>query len=195
MALDPADGECSTSGMTSNSTIEQVLKTEALLKGETERVMAAHFVTTQTSWVEGHLGLLCILRSIFGNDLDKVIILAVIGQRLLDRETQAAGSGEEIAQNEIAINKPGLINIESVANSTGIPRESVRRKVGELARAGWIERLDDGGLTILPKAVDRLLPASLHTTLFLDRLIARYIGLMVADGRIAPVAASVTAPD
>lgn len=181
--------------MTGNSTSEQVLKTQALLKGETEHVMAAHFVTTQTAWVEGHIGLLRILRSIFGNDLDKVIILAVIGQRLLDRETQDAGSGEEIAQDAISIDKPGLINIESVANSTGIPRESVRRKVGELARAGWIERLDDGGLTILPKAVDELLPATTHTALFLDRLIARYIGLMVADGRIAPVAASVTEPD
>jgi hypothetical protein len=175
--------------MADNSSIDLALHAEALMKGETERVMAAHFVTTQTAWVEGHLGLLCCLRSILGNDLDKVIILAVIGQRLLDREVQSAGSGEEIEQSSIVSNRPRLVNIESIANSTGIPRESVRRKVNELKRAGWIDRLDDGGLTIQQKAVDQLIPATTHTAVFLDRLVARYVALMVSDGRIGPLRA------
>lgn len=175
--------------MVAISTTEQALQTEALLKGETERMLDAHFVAAQFAWVEGHLGLLTILRSILGNDLDKVIILAVIGQRLLDGAAQAARSGDEIDREAVVFDAARLINIESVATSTGVPRESVRRKVNELVHAGWIQRLDDGGLTILPKAVDQLLPATLHTRAFLDRLIARYIGLMVSDGRIAALRA------
>jgi hypothetical protein len=115
------------------------------------------------------------------------MILAVIGQRLLDSASQPKGLGDDIEREVVVPDKPRLINIESVANSTGIPRESVRRKVNELVRAGWIERLDDGGLTILPKAVEQLLPATTHTRAFLDRLVARYIGLMVGDGRIATI--------
>jgi hypothetical protein len=183
-ALDPPLVECSKLPMAGQSTSEQALLTEALLKSETERVMDVHFVTAQIAWVEGHLGLLCILRSLLGNDLDKVMILAAIGQRLLHSALQPELADDDIEREVVVRDKRRLINIESVANSTGIPRESVRRKVNELAHAGWIERLDDGGLTILPKAVEQLLPATMHTRVFLDRLIARYMWLMVSDGRI-----------
>jgi DNA-binding IclR family transcriptional regulator len=43
---------------------------------------------------------------------------------------------------------PGRINTQSIADSTGIPRETVRRKLQLLIDRGWIERTPDGGLVI-----------------------------------------------
>ncbi|HMV17361.1 MAG TPA: hypothetical protein PLN96_12450 [Zoogloea sp.] len=43
-------------------------------------------------------------------------------------------------------------NAFSISSSTGIPRETVRRKVARLAELGWIVRDSRGGLTITAKA-------------------------------------------
>jgi hypothetical protein len=159
-----------------------------LLKGETRRLLEEQFAVAQFAWVEGHLGLLCTLRSILGNDLDKVIILAVIGQQVLRGLVPADESSAaliEIDGNGLARDARLLTNIESIATATGIPRESVRRKVGELVSAGWIERLETGGLMICPPAIAALQPATDHTAAFLDRLVAGYVAMMVAGGRFA----------
>ena len=44
-------------------------------------------------------------------------------------------------------------NAFSISSSTGIPRETVRRKVSHLIQQGWIDRDARGGLTITPKAM------------------------------------------
>jgi len=44
-------------------------------------------------------------------------------------------------------------NAFSISASTGIPRETVRRKVGQMIRQGLIERDRKGGLTITASAV------------------------------------------
>ena len=43
-------------------------------------------------------------------------------------------------------------NAFSISSSTGIPRETVRRKVSHLIQNGWISRDAKGGLTITAKA-------------------------------------------
>lgn len=45
-------------------------------------------------------------------------------------------------------------NAFSISSSTGIPRETVRRKVSHLIQLGWIARDPKGGLTITAKAVN-----------------------------------------
>ncbi len=44
-------------------------------------------------------------------------------------------------------------NAFSISSSTGIPRETVRRKVSHLIQQDWINRDTKGGLTITPKAM------------------------------------------
>lgn len=44
-------------------------------------------------------------------------------------------------------------NAFSISSSTGIPRETVRRKVSHLIQHGWIDRDTRGGLSITPKAM------------------------------------------
>jgi DNA-binding IclR family transcriptional regulator len=48
------------------------------------------------------------------------------------------------------------INALSIAEYTGIPRETVRRKVNELIQKGWVTRDDNGDLVPTPKAAQDL---------------------------------------
>lgn len=65
----------------------------------------------------------------FGGDLEKVLILAVIGQAHLSAVVQQADGGSSYGMSALR-----------VADITGIPRENVRRKLVQLSERGWIER-------------------------------------------------------
>ena len=49
-------------------------------------------------------------------------------------------------------------NAYSLASSTGIPRETVRRKISTLVRKGWISRTERGDLFITPALVAHFVP-------------------------------------
>jgi hypothetical protein len=76
---------------------------------------------------------------VFAGDLQKVLILAIIGQATLN---MAQRNGD--AQGQVPQESAGPITASSLADITGIPRETVRRKLHEIAADGWIERTDDG---------------------------------------------------
>jgi hypothetical protein len=83
--------------------------------------------------------LLITLRRQFGGDLDAMLILLILGVGteaenwpgvLLDRSDQAT--------------KMHPTSVQSIAEISGIPRESVRRKMRALAEKGWIRRNERG---------------------------------------------------
>ena len=45
-------------------------------------------------------------------------------------------------------------NIHSLAEATGFPRETVRRKILQLIDAGWVRRLPNGGLLLNPARLE-----------------------------------------
>ena len=47
---------------------------------------------------------------------------------------------EDLLAGKLPVLPSRGVNIRSIAESTGLPKESTRRKVTELAAAGWIER-------------------------------------------------------
>lgn len=71
-------------------------------------------------------------RSIDG-DLDQVLILAVLGQRFLDGRL---GKGD------------GIISSTRLADVTGLPRETVRRKLVRMSTRNWVAQEDKGGWTL-----------------------------------------------
>lgn len=96
-------------------------------------------------------------RSAFDGDMDKMIILAVIGlMSLQDKGLQLRDppriSYDDLSRPDATATDPRPINIESIALFTGIPRESVRRKVGDLITRKWIARGARGYLVVLPAA-------------------------------------------
>lgn len=75
----------------------------------------------------------------FGGDLAQVVILAIIGQVFLHAHLDRDKKGV----STLPVGGTG-IGASRIADITSIPRETVRRKLAELARRGWIERLGSG---------------------------------------------------
>jgi DNA-binding transcriptional ArsR family regulator len=71
----------------------------------------------------------------FSGDLSKVLVLAVLGQRYI--ETQIS------AQRDAASGQSGAMSASRIADVTGLPRETVRRKLDALSDLGWVEQGPD----------------------------------------------------
>lgn len=116
--------------------------------------------------VEHFAELLIALRREFGGDLDRMLVMAVIGLRTLPPSRVEGRSYDEFQAGRFA-ERAKPINVQSIADTTGIPRESVRRKVVELEAAGLVERQDGGYLVVAPRAREELAPATRATMRYL----------------------------
>jgi hypothetical protein len=110
--------------------------------------------------------LLVTLRRQFGGDLDRMLVLAVIGSRTLSQGRIDGMCYDRFMESERA-DEPAPINLQSIADYSGIPRETVRRKLHDLERAGWITRGDKGYLVATAKAAEDLEPATQATMRYL----------------------------
>jgi hypothetical protein len=102
-------------------------------------------VSRNTPAVTGYLleplaSFLTIGRRIAGDDADKVLIMLVITLRATRSPEFQALDREQIESGEVPVLPSLGVNISSLAASTGIPKETVRRKVRQLIEAGWIAR-------------------------------------------------------
>jgi biotin operon repressor len=111
--------------------------------------------------------LLITLRRQFGGDLDRMLVLAVIGSRNLAWGRIAGLSYGQFKALEWQKLQAAPINLQSIADYSGIPRETVRRKVQELQRAGWVLKRDDGYLIATTQAAADLAPATEATMKYL----------------------------
>jgi predicted transcriptional regulator len=111
--------------------------------------------------VEGFTRLLILLRQQFDGDLDMLLVIAVIGEATLPKHLLPANFsyGELLQVKGQQVNKTD-INTQSIAAYSGIPRETVRRKLERLADKGWIERNDNGGWTATRKGSQDLQEAT-----------------------------------
>lgn len=115
------------------------------------------------------------LRTVFDGDLDLVLILAAISERT---PREAWESGVEDLTNILMsedgrqVQKP--INIQSVAAYTGIPRETVRRKIERLVAKGWLRRHPDGTISVTGTAAVELEEATGITITYIAEVLAAY---------------------
>lgn len=117
--------------------------------------------------VERFSELLITLRRHFDGDLDRMLVLAIIGSRTLHARRAEGLSYRDFAHGgrpEVPVNP---INLQSVAECSGIPRETVRRKVRDLEQMGWVERRQGGVLAVTEKAACELEPATEATLRYL----------------------------
>jgi Fic family protein len=96
-----------------------------------------HYNATQYHWVQFFSEHMADVSRALGGDLQQALILAVVGQAALEhvrnRRDRAA------AQHEL-----GGVNASRLSDITGIPRQTVRRKLDLMARQGWIAQRTDG---------------------------------------------------
>ncbi len=79
----------------------------------------------------------------FGGDLQKMLILAVIGQATLHWVRRVDAPDPIVAQAD-----SGAVSASRLSDLTGIPRQTIRRKLAALAASGWIEQTENGSWRI-----------------------------------------------
>ena len=100
---------------------------------------------------------------VFEADLQSVLVLAIVGQMEIEARIRSNFTGEGTMPTEALVGKPPRINASSIAEVTGIPRETVRRKLEGLAQRGWVER-DANGLWHIRTDGSELTPAKRELT-------------------------------
>ena len=96
-------------------------------------------------------------RKTFDGDLELMIVLAVIGDRTLNaKNTRPDLTHDELMSDPSAHVLPLDINTSSIAEYSGIPRETVRRKIKLLQERGWIARDAEGMLVATKKSAEDL---------------------------------------
>ncbi|MBS0254439.1 MAG: helix-turn-helix domain-containing protein [Proteobacteria bacterium] len=90
-------------------------------------------------------------------DLDLFLVLTIIGERSFTPRNAPSGmSLDDFAQRPVSTVRPEAINLQSIADYSGIPRESVRRKLAALVERGWVQRDARGYYAATDGAKDNL---------------------------------------
>ncbi len=110
--------------------------------------------------VEALCELLIVLRQQFSGDLDLMLILAIIGSRTLPARHASNMTYNAFISDNNKHRSDKPINILSIAECSGIPRETVRRKVNKLEELCFIQRDPGGMLKVTAKAISQLAPAT-----------------------------------
>jgi hypothetical protein len=117
--------------------------------------------------------LLVVLRRDFDGDLDLLLVLAAIADKwhLADPEPEALQYETLGATPPRAIHM-ATINTYSVSHFTGIPRETVRRKVDVLIRRGWLTRDETGSLLPTQQVANDLKESTNATLTYIRAIIS-----------------------
>lgn len=112
-------------------------------------------------------------RSALDGDLDLLLILCVIGERTFSAKPIHEGVRyADWEATKVSIAVPEEINMQSISDFCGIPRETVRRKLQCLIDRGWVTRNQRGFLIGTVKAKDDLAPLTVAGLRYLERMFA-----------------------
>lgn len=109
----------------------------------------------------------------FDGDLDLFLVLAVIGERTYSQQNaDPTVTYADFRDGRASATRPQNINLRSIAEFSGIPRETVRRKIADLMERGWIVRTADGNLSVTRKASTDLQPLTLESINYIAQMLA-----------------------
>ncbi|MFO1148108.1 MAG: hypothetical protein U1E62_06995 [Alsobacter sp.] len=136
------------------------------------RAFRAHYTKAQYHWVQFTTEWLSDCSRAFDGDLQMMLILAVVGQPHLASANAPQETGTEAPQRSI--------NASRIADVTGIPRETIRRKLDAMAKRGWVQQHPDASWSIA--VVDNETPARLDLRELEDaaiRKVSRFVANFV----------------
>jgi len=116
------------------------------------------------------LQLLVLWRSTLGGDLEKALIIGAV----VDQAVKQPGFGEMsysgFLAGELDDTLAPATNVQSIADYTGIPRETVRRKVNDMVERGWLVRdVEDGGVRLTALGIRTLDPTTRQTATIIEK--------------------------
>ena len=115
----------------SNSALGRITAAQA------EAAFRAEYLRYQYCFVDFFADHLADVSRAFGGDMQMAVILGIIGQVSLQAAAAAAPLGKLI--DDVPPDRRGITNFR-LADATGIPRETVRRKLVAMEEKGWVER-------------------------------------------------------
>lgn len=124
----------------------KMLLSEPMLSAEQiEAKFGAQYYTYQYHFVEFLTAHLADCSRAFEGDLQCMLVLAVIGQIHLQAMVAQKQNPDPTAQ----IVRDKKITASRLADATGIPRETVRRKLGKLEKLRWVEQESSGSWRLI----------------------------------------------
>ena len=90
----------------------------------------------------GFLECFMAVRAHFGGDLEQFIIFLTVAIRTAEDPRMKALSAHAVRRGEVSAYPSLLTNVSSIAASSSIPKETVRRKVERMVEKGWFTRRD-----------------------------------------------------
>lgn len=92
-------------------------------------------------------------RRVCDGDLDLFLVLTIIGERTFTaRNAPDDMTHEDFIEGSVDSLQPAAINLQSIADYSGIPRETVRRKIQILRDKGWITKDERNFVTVTDQA-------------------------------------------
>lgn len=141
-----------------------------------EAFIKDNFGSIWPSHVETLTWFLIACRRHFQGDLDLFLVMCVIGDRSFARTKVSPDlKYEKLLDETWEPYVPEALNTRSIADFSGIPRETVRRKVQDLVDLGWVERDDSGYLKATRKAASDLAPLSEISFQYIARMAATLV--------------------
>ena len=111
-------------------------------------------------------------RRTFNDDLELFLVLAVIGERTYSQQHADPSLDYQAFVSGKASNTPVRdINLRSIAEFSGIPRETVRRKIVELTENGWVTRNASGSIVATRKASSDLKPLTVASITYIAEML------------------------
>lgn len=111
--------------------------------------------------------LMVTLRQEFDGDLDSMLVLLSVSLGTAREDWREGLFGDAPAPRQSR-----LTNTQSIAETTGIPRESVRRKLAAMKAKGWVARNADGNWEPTRQAATDLRAGSAATVSFVADVVA-----------------------
>jgi hypothetical protein len=124
---------------------------------ESASLLRDNYASASRFLISPFVEFLVISRERFDGDLDRALIFMVCALRTAEDKKTHALRLEDVLEGRVESYPSLLTNVRSIAESTGIPRETVRRKVAMLVEKGWLVRIGDD-LAITPFASQELTP-------------------------------------
>ena len=111
------------------------------------------------SLIENFTWFLVQCRRYFNGDMDRLLVFCVISDRNLSAKNRLEdGKLENSGPDRLHVVTEKPINLQFIADCSGLPRETARRKLQDLTALGWVERDKRGNFSLTAKAAADLAP-------------------------------------
>jgi CRP-like cAMP-binding protein len=121
-----------------------------------------------------------IMRTLYGDDLEAALIMVCVTNATMQTFMARAAAGADILrQTRLPETIRGSISRRMIAEKTGLPRETVRRKVAALIAQGQLFIDDAGGIRSTPRLHDPEVQVAVSSA---HDAVVRYVGIVGSYG-------------